>query len=89
MVRGSWTGNDGTRAWFESEFEGILPIPDLPDEGFACAVVKTALPHGYQMMCLTVQYQKFRMGVQLIDPEKFQPELFGDVLYGPRPPGVE
>jgi hypothetical protein len=77
MLRGVWTYKEGTRQWFESEFDGIFDI-ELPDE-FATAVVTHPLPFEYKFLCLTVRYKQYRMGVCLVDSNFDRKQFLGDV----------
>jgi hypothetical protein len=68
MMNGAWTPVEGTPDWYANEFEGILPKVSLP-ETFNTVFVVDPLPFKYKVLCLTVKYEKYSMGVTIFDPE--------------------
>ena len=81
MLKGIWTPADGTPEWFDAMLSDIIEPTDLP-EFFNTAVVRMELPDGFQMACFTIRHEGFSMGVQVIDPFKFEPAKFFGVMYG-------
>jgi hypothetical protein len=80
MLKGVWTPQHGTPEWFESMLGDIIEPMNLP-EFFNSAIVKMELPHGFQMACFTIKYEKYSMGVQIIDPFTFEQKNFYKGLY--------
>ena len=80
MLKGVWTPQHGTPEWFESMLGDIIEPINLP-EFFNTSVVKMELPDGFEMACFTVKYEHYSMGVQIIDPIKFDPKVFYGVMY--------